>query len=227
MLNTTLADLVIEDSRRARVLESLGLDYCCHGRQTLAEAVAGAGLQANAVTAQLTFAEAPPAPAAGAAAGTSAALAHDIVDTHHAYMWEGMPRLAALIDKVHRVHGDRHPELVAVQSTYREAVAALDPHMTLEERSVFPAISRLEKGVATPVVIDLATAVDRLVAEHTVVGDLFARIRELTDGYRHPEDACGSYIRMLDALAAMEADLHEHIHLENNVLFPQALKLIG
>lgn len=225
MLNTTLADLVIEDSRRARVLESFGLDYCCHGRQTLADALTAAGLEAEAVTAGLTFAEPPPVPAV-ATGGTSSALAHDIVDTHHAYMWEEMPRLSALIDKVHGVHGDHHPELAEVREVYREAIAALDPHMTAEERSVFPAISRLEKGAA-PLGIDLPTVVDELMAEHVVVGDLFARLRTLTDGYRHPDDACGSYRRMLDGLAAMEADLHEHIHQENNVLFPQALTLAG
>lgn len=219
----TLGDLVTADSRRARVLEGLGLDYCCNGHRTLAEATAEAGLDLTQVTAALTFSDAPPA--ATALPLEHGALAHDIVDTHHAFMWEEMPRLQALVEKVHTVHGGSHPELAQVREAYARAVAGLEPHMTTEERKVFPAISRMERTGSLPDSGSLAGAIDELRREHDEVGELFRSISEATGGYAVPADACGSYTAMLRGLQEMEHDLHEHIHKENNVLFPRVLEL--
>lgn len=225
---TTLADLVSADIRRARVLEQHGLDYCCNGGRPLADAVASAGLDLADVTRSLDL---PAADSAPVAAGTSdlAAQAHDIVDSHHAYLWEEMPRLHALADKVTGVHGDRHPELARVRELYLAAEADLDPHLTLEERTVFPAITKLERtgAAVTTARGPLEELVAQLVAEHDVVGDLFKEIRALTEGYRTPDDGCGSYRALYDGLAQMEADLHLHIHKENNVLFPAVLERIA
>jgi len=220
--SATLADLVIQDGRRARILEGFGLDYCCHGQRSLVDATTEAGVDLREVTRALDL----PAPSDPAVrvAQERADLAHDIVDTHHAYMWEEMPRLQALVEKVARVHGERHPELSRVEELFTAAVSELDPHMTKEEHSVFPAISRLEKSGTRPRV-SLAEQIEVLVDEHTVVGDLFKEINATTMGYAVPEDACGSYRAMLDGLREMELDLHEHIHKENNVLFPGALEL--
>jgi regulator of cell morphogenesis and NO signaling len=223
----TLGDLVTEDSRRSRILERFGLDYCCNGADTLADAAATAGLDVDVVIAALALSD--PAASTSRTASTpraNADLAHDIVDTHHAYMWEEMPRLAELVEKVYRVHGERHPELARVHDAFIEAVAALEPHMTTEERSVFPTIAKLEKGQPATLSGSLPESIDRLVAEHRVVGDLFHEIRTLTNGYTWPADGCNSYKMMLEGLQEMELDLHEHIHKENNVLFPQALRLV-
>lgn len=221
--STTLAELVIEDSRRARVLERFGIDYCCNGHRSLSDATAEADLDLDEVSKALDL------PAVSADEPTKSAqqadLAHDIIDTHHAYMWEEMPRLQALVEKVYRVHGDRHPELAKVHELFNKALAELDPHMTKEERSVFPAISRLEKTGSLGSFGPLAGQIDDLVQEHTVVGDLFKEINTVTGGYAVPEDACGSYRAMLDGLREMEIDLHEHIHKENYILFPGALEL--
>lgn len=143
-VNTTMGDLVTADPRRARILEKFGLDYCCHGERSLTQAVAEAHLNLGEIALALDLGDIA-AVASGSSPRENAALAHDIVDTHHAFMWEEMPRLQALVDKVHTVHGARHPELAQLQALFTEAVAALDPHMTTEERVVFPAISRLEK----------------------------------------------------------------------------------
>lgn len=220
----TLGNLVTEDSRRSRVLEKFGLDYCCNGSDTLADAAAAAGLDLADVVAALDLPEAPASAAHGPTA--NADLAHDIVDTHHAYMWEEMPRLAALVEKVYRVHGERHPELARVHDAFFEAVAALEPHMTTEERSVFPTITKLEKGQPATLSASLPESIDRLVAEHQVVGDLFHEIKDLTGNYTWPADGCNSYKMMLEGLQEMELDLHEHVHKENNILFPQALRLV-
>ncbi len=223
-ISATLGDLVTEDPRRSRVLEKFGVDYCCSGQRSLADAARDAGLDLAEVTRALDLPD--PAPAAqGHQALDNAVLAHDIVDTHHAYMWDEMPRLQALVDKVHKVHGDRHPELVRVQAAFTEAVTALDPHMTTEERVIFPAISRLEKTQAPVAFGSFAKPIEELRAEHDAVGKLFKELRYLTDGYAAPDDACNSYRAMLKGLEEMELDLHEHIHKENNILFPRVLAL--
>lgn len=218
---TTLGEIVTEDARRTRVLEGFGLDYCCDGAQLLGDAVRAAGLDLGAVTAALDL----PADSAPVSQtpGDAATLAHDIIDTHHAYMWQEIPRLAELVEKIYRVHGERHPELGRVRELYVRLVAELDPHMTREERSVFPAISKLEKGGAAAG--DLGAAIDRLVDEHQVVGDLFKELNAVTGGYQVPADGCTSYRMTYEGLAEMEHDLHVHIHKENNILFPAARKL--
>ncbi len=221
--STTLSDLVTADPRRTRILEKFELDYCCHGQRSLTEAATERGLDLDRVVAALDLAD--PAPSSSRLPAENADLAHDIVDTHHAYMWEEMPRLQALVDKVHTVHGARHPELVRVHAAFTEAVVALDPHMTTEERVVFPAISRMEKSRAPLASGSLAEPIAQLRAEHDAVGDLFKEIRSLTGGYAAPDDACNSYRAMLAGLEQMELDLHEHIHKENNVLFPRTLEL--
>lgn len=221
----TLGDLVAEDPRRSRVLEQLGLDYCCNGQRPLEEAARTAGLDLADVSARLDLPGEPPAVVAGDL--EMAALAHDIVDTHHAYTWEEMPRLQALVDKVAGVHGERHPELAVVKELYGRVVAELEPHMTREERVIFPAISRLEKTQA-PVRLasgDFSDALRELIAEHDVVGDLLTQIHELTGGHTPPQDACNSYRAMLTGLAELEHDVHEHVHKENNLLFPRVLEM--
>src|SRR5690625_663579 len=221
-VNASLGDLAIEDPRRTKVFADFGLDYCCHGHVSLAQAVTESELDIETVRAALTIPG--PAPSDEARDRAQSALAHDIVDTHHAYMWEEMPRLRELVDKVAQVHGASHPELAEVQTTYTAAIAALDPHMTMEERVVFPAISRIKKaGVAAPPG-SFSEPIQQLRDEHEVVGELFAQLRSLTGGYVVPEDACTSYRLMLEGLAHMERDLHEHIHKENNILFPRVLE---
>lgn len=222
--SSSLGDLVTQDPRRSRVLEAFGIDYCCNGHRSLTDATRDAGLDPTEVAAALDLPD--PAPQNQAAGSLeNADLAHDIVDTHHAYMWEEMPRLQALVDKVHSVHGDRHPELASVRATFTEAVAALDPHMTTEERVIFPAISRLEKTQAPVALGSFAAPIEELRAEHDAVGALFKELRRLTTGYAVPEDSCVSYRAMLTGLEEMELDLHEHIHKENNILFPRVLEL--
>jgi regulator of cell morphogenesis and NO signaling len=223
-VRATLSDLVTADPRRARVLERFGLDYCCHGHRPLAEAAADAGVDVAGVAAALDLGDAPPA-AAVSGPSENGALAHDILDTHHAYMWAEMPRLRALVEKVHTVHGARHAELAEVRAAFERAVAELEPHMSREERVVFPAISRMEKTGTPEAPGSIAEPIAQLRAEHEVVGELFKKIRSLTGGYAVPEDGCNSYRAMLAGLQEMEFDLHEHIHKENNVLFPRAVAM--
>ncbi|WP_193315313.1 iron-sulfur cluster repair di-iron protein [Nostocoides sp. F2B08] len=224
-VSATLGDLVAADPRRSRVLERWGIDYCCNGHRTLAAASEEAGIALDEIAGALDIPDPPPAPQWQHL--EISALAHDIVDTHHAYLWEEMPRMLALVAKVEGVHGDRRPELAEVHRAYRQSVAEIEPHLTKEERVVFPAISRLEKS-QTPVQFRFGSLADQLrelLNEHDVVGELFTEIRSLTDGYAVPADACNSYRAMLTGLEEMELDLHEHIHKENNILFPRVIEL--
>ncbi|MDO5697895.1 MAG: iron-sulfur cluster repair di-iron protein [Dermatophilus congolensis] len=222
---TTLGDLVTQDPRRAMVFERYGIDYCCNGQRPLDTAVQEAGLDLDEVSAAIDIAD-PPPPAQWQQLEL-AALAHDIVDTHHAYLWEQMPELELLVNRVAGVHGENHPELMRVQEAYLQAIADLDQHLTREERVLFPAISKLEKAQA-PVSFafgTLSNPINQMLAEHDVVGDLFKEMNALTNGFTVPDDGCASYTAMLAGLKAMELDLHEHIHKENNILFPRVLEL--
>ncbi|MGO1384459.1 MAG: DUF542 domain-containing protein [Arachnia sp.] len=223
-ITTPLGNLVTADPRRARILEGFGLDYCSNGHRPLQEAAHQSDLDVEEVAAALDLPGLAPATEPTGERPNSA-YAHDIVDSHHAYMWEEMPRLQGLVDKVLAAHGELHPELALVHSAYSQAIAALEPHMAQEERVVFPAINRMEKAQSPLSGGSLAEPIQQLRDEHEVVGSLFKRIGILTDGYAVPPGACNSYRAMLTGLQEMEIDLHEHIHKENNVLFPRVLQL--
>ena len=216
----TLGDLVTEAPRRAAVLERLGLDYCCHGDRTLADACTTAGLDAAAVAGDLADTA-----LTGAADHPSepAALADYIEATHHAYLHTELPELEALAAKVADVHGQRHPELADVRRLVAAIRADLEPHLMKEERVLFPAIRALAGGARDFPFGTVRNPIRMMRFEHDRAGDLLAEVRTATAGYAVPGDACASYRSLYQRLAALEADTHQHIHLENNVLFPAAV----
>lgn len=216
----SLGDLVAEAPGRAAVLDRLGLDYCCHGEHSLADACATAGLDAAAVAADLerpdlvrTPADHPTEPAA---------LADHIEATHHAYLHVELPDLDALADKVAGVHGERHLELAEVRRLVAALRADLEPHLLKEERVLFPAIRSLVNGAREFPFGTVRNPIRMMRLEHDRAGELLAALRNVTAGYAVPDDGCASYRALYARLAALEADTHRHIHLENNVLFPAA-----
>jgi regulator of cell morphogenesis and NO signaling len=221
----TLGDLVTVNPAAARVLETFGLDYCCHGERTLAEACAGAGVDAHEVEAEIA--------AAGVGGDTSwaalepGALADHIVATHHRYLHEELPSLDALAAKVLSVHGDRHPELQRVRALVEAIRADLEPHLLKEERVLFPAIHALAGGRRDLPFGSPANPIRVMAAEHEQAGELLADLREATGGYAVPADGCASYRSLYERLEALELDTHLHIHKENHTLFPAALALYG
>lgn len=219
----TLAELVTRRPELARHLEARSLDYCCHGRRSLAEAATAAGLDPGTVVEELR-AVASEGPPPGWAGFTPAELVDHIESTHHAYLHKELPRLAALAEKVAGVHGDRHPELVEVRSTFDRVHAELVPHLEVEETRVFPFVRDLESGRAAPSELEpLREPMAQLLVEHDSAGELLERIVELTDRYSLPGDACASYTALYQGLAQFESDLHLHVHKENNLLFPAIL----
>jgi regulator of cell morphogenesis and NO signaling len=218
----TLGDLVAEAPARAAVLDRLGVDYCCHGQRSLADACAADGLDVAAVAAALDI----DVPAAVDHPTEPAALADHIESTHHAYLHRELPELRALAAKVDSVHGSRHPELAKVRVLLDQLAGELGPHLAKEERVLFPVIRALARDTKAQFSFGAVDNPIRMMAvEHDRAGELLADLRETTGSFDVPADGCASYRSLYERLAELEADTHRHIHLENNVLFPAAAAL--
>lgn len=226
---TTVGQLVAERPERARVFERLGIDYCCGGKVSLAEACRKKGLDAGTVLQVLEAAE----QGGGGVDQTDwtkaslRALCEHIVQTHHDYLRRELPRLTELTTKVAAVHGSGHAELEEVRYTFAVMRAELEEHMMKEERILFPMIAQIESGDAEAGMHcgGIQNPIRVMELEHDSAGAALARMRELTRDYTVPQDACNTYRVMLEGLAALEADLHQHVHKENNILFPRAIEL--
>jgi regulator of cell morphogenesis and NO signaling len=225
ILDTPVGQLVSEQPGRSRVFERFGLDYCCGGKKALNVACVEKHLDVDAVVRELLRADTvTPAPETDWPRASLAHLCDHIVDTHHAYLREALPRLTGLIDKVVNVHGDRHPALAEVAAVFEAFREELELHMVKEEQILFPFIKQLEVADKAPSFHcgSLQNPIRVMEAEHDSAGDALAKLRELNDDYRPPMGACNTYRSMLDGLAEIEADMHTHVHLENNILFPRA-----
>jgi regulator of cell morphogenesis and NO signaling len=218
----SLGDLVAESPGRAAVLDRLGLDYCCHGQRSLAEACAAAALDPALVALSLDAASDD-----GTADDPSdpVSLADHIEATHHHYLHAELPELAALAAKVAEVHGARHTELTEVRRLVEALAADLEPHMLKEERVLFPAIRALIGGTREFAFGTVRNPIRMMALEHDRAGELLAALRSATGDYTVPEDGCASYRSLYERLTHLEADTHRHIHLENNVLFPAAIAI--
>lgn len=220
--STTLAALVTDHPELAPVMEARGLDYCCGGQRTLAQACGELNLDVADVVDALSAHQEPAAATAEWASMDAAQLVDHLEDTHHRFLDAELPRVGALLDKIVQVHGERHPELSDVSRCFGELRADLEPHLVKEERVLFPMIRELARSEEMPVFHcgTLANPISVMVREHDHVGDLLAELRRLTNGYRVPDDGCATYQLCYEGLAAIEADTHLHVHKENNRLFP-------
>lgn len=224
----TLADLVLASARRARLFERLQLDFCCGGRRTLADACAQRGLDADTIaTVIAAFDEAPPdAGATGdehdVARASIGELCDHVVAAHHDLLRRELPRTAELLAKVVRVHGPVQPQLHDVQRVFGSLRAALEAHLAEEEDVLFPACRELE---AEPGAAVDDAVLARLEEDHASVAAALIALRELTEGYLTERAACGTHRALLEALHALELDLHQHVHEENNILFPRVRAL--
>jgi regulator of cell morphogenesis and NO signaling len=221
----TVGELVAERPARSRVFEELGIDYCCGGKLSLAEACARKGLDPGEVSRRLASAESVE-PEADWRAAPLVALCDHIVSTHHAFLRRELPRLRGLLTKLARVHGDRHPELRDVLAVFGPFADELTAHMTKEEQVLFPLSARLETGAVprTPFVLQPIAVME---AEHDAAGRALAEMRRLTGGYAVPADGCGTYRAALSGLAGLEEDMHKHVHKENSILFPRVARLVA
>jgi regulator of cell morphogenesis and NO signaling len=224
--DTLVSTLVLEEPSRARVFERFEIDYCCGGKTPLATACADRGLDVDVVLAALEASSDEGNDEVDWSAASVAELCAHIVDHHHAYLRDELPRLRQLVDKVARAHGDHHPDLIDVETTFIALASELKQHMVKEERILFPDCIALEEGAAVEFPFgSVENPIGMMLHEHEDVAAGLARLRALTNGYEPPSDACNSYRAMLDRLQTLEADTHRHVHKENNILFPRAVAL--
>lgn len=225
----TIGALVAARPALARLFEKLDLDYCCGGKQTLAAACALKGLDGSKTIAFLESAVA--AWSAGpaqidAAAMSLTQLADHIETTHHAYLKNELPRLVEMADRVATKHSWRDARLIHLAAAVRALAVEMISHMRKEEIVLFPLVRQIERGGSvTPTSGDLAGPIRQMEAEHEGAGQLTAQLRHFTDGFTPDHQACNTHRALLAGLADFEADLHQHVHKENNILFPRALAL--
>ncbi len=230
----TVRELAVENPTATRVFEKLGIDYCCGGNQSLKQACERAKLSVDDVIDSLEMAEetsrATKVMHDWATEPLSELITH-INNTHHKYTREEIARLRPLFQKVCSVHGKNHSELFRMQSSFEGVAQELTLHMMKEEKVLFPYIVRMEEAFIekSPVVPAPFGTVQNPIAmmehEHDSAGSALREMREDSDNYNAPVDACISYQTLFKALQEFEADLHQHIHLENNILFPRAIAM--
>jgi regulator of cell morphogenesis and NO signaling len=228
----TVGDLVADDFRAAAVFEQFGIDFCCSGRRTLDEACRAAA--ADPVRVVHALKALPPAIDGDddAARWPIPRLIDFIVSTHHAYVRSAMPAITRHLAKLVEVHGARHPELPRIAAYFEQVVADLSQHMVKEEQVLFPYVRDLAEagdscGRTRSPFGTVANPIRMMEREHQEVADALRLIRELTRGYAAPDDGCTTYAITMDELRQFERDLHRHVHLENNVLFPAAMRIEG
>lgn len=223
----TVGELVAERPGRSRVFQSFNIDFCCQGGRTLREACEKKGVAVEAVVEQLEAESSDPLPPQSNPAELPPdELVTHIVKAHHGFLRRELPRLGAMAERVANVHGGHTPSLVEIFGIFTEIESELSSHMMKEEQILFPIIDALCQGERL-MSGTLDGPIDCMVHEHDEVGGALARLRELSNGYQPPSDACNTYRALFAGLADLEEDLHRHIHLENAVLFPAAQKMIG
>jgi regulator of cell morphogenesis and NO signaling len=221
----TVADITLRIPAAARAFERLGIDYCCRGKIPLSEACSALQLPLEEVLASLTEA-AEGRPASDIPSNDASALIDLILDRHHAFARQELTRLLPLAGKVLRVHGQRHPELQRVYELLSLLEADLLPHMLKEEQVLFPYIRQLPAGaVSRPPFVTVQNPIRMMHLEHEQVGEVLAELRGQTAGFTPPADACGSFRALYAGVQELVADTYQHVHLENNLLFPLAEEL--
>ena len=225
---SSVGEWVAEYPQSARIFEERQIDYCCGGGKPLVEACQLRGIDVSEVSEQLQHAIAAPEDSEPVLTDVPLTeLCEHIEATHHAYLKDELPRLTQLVEKVARVHGDRHPELLKLRDAYAALRAELEPHLLKEERILFPAIRALERQTPTPQFPfgSVSNPVRMMEHEHDNAGEVLRQIRQLTNDFEIHDDVCNTWRVMLESLRSLEADMHQHIHKENNILFPRAEQL--
>jgi regulator of cell morphogenesis and NO signaling len=229
LFSKTLAQLVNENHKAANIFEKYDLDFCCKGKRSLQLACEEKSLPADTVAEELDIVfSSDESPVVDPGKFSLAALADHIVSKHHDHTRQELPKIFYYLQKVSSKHADRHSELNEIFEKFLELRDDMEMHMQKEEQVLFPRIKELERaiknnqGSAVSIQVPIAVMED----EHEHAGNLLKEIRNLSNNYNPPPDACTTYRLSFAALKAFEEDLHQHIHLENNILFPRAIKLL-
>lgn len=229
---TKMKDIALAKPAARQILEDAGLDYCCGGGKPLREACLHANVSSEEILNRLRENAKDTGPEdLNWMAAPLCELTRHIREKHHRYVREAIPRTRALSNKVATKHGGNHAELVDIGKLFAEVGEEMIMHMQKEEQILFPYIDALERAVNAhgsvepPFFRTVRNPIHAMMQEHDAAGDLIRQIRVLTSEYSAPADACTSFRALYEALREFEADLHQHVHLENNVLFPRAVEL--
>jgi len=227
----TVAETVAHDYRTAAIFEKYGIDFCCHGKISIDEACEKRHIMTEEVMRELKTLAESNSSCFNYSALPLGVLADHIEEKHHRYVEEKTPVIQRYLDKVCKVHGGHHPELHAINQLFQASAAELAQHMKKEELILFPRIRKLEGLTREPIETNaiqpgvLQLPIDMMMHEHAVEGDRFKTIEELTHHYQPPADACNTFKVTYALLQEFENNLHLHIHLENNILFPKAIEM--
>lgn len=222
--SATVGEIAAKDSRKADVFKKLGIDFCCGGKKSLQEASMEAGITREDLEALLAEAE------ENAAAGVNhnfgswdlGFLSDYINQVHHQYVKEHGPIIEELADKVATRHGSSDPRLIQLSARVHQLMNDLYSHLEQEEQHLFPAIKQQNTLASRPDAGEMSKIIERMELDHEDAGEELRNLRKITQDYSLPEGACNSYRYLFDKLKAFENDLFQHIHLENNILFPKA-----
>lgn len=227
-----IGQFVAEDYRTAAVFSKYKIDFCCNGNRSIQEACEKKGIDSNVLLDELqTVLRKKDGESIDYKSWPLDLLVDYIEKKHHRYVEEKIPILRQFLDKLCRVHGERHPELLKINELFTASAGELAAHLKKEELILFPFVKKmvnaqLEKGgVQSPQFGTVENPIEMMMQEHDNEGERFRQIAALTDNYNPPADACNTYKVTFAMLEEFEQDLHLHIHLENNILFPKAVKL--
>jgi regulator of cell morphogenesis and NO signaling len=227
----TIGEIVAEDFRTAAVFSKYGIDFCCKGHRTLEEVCEKKNVPVAELTEELEKVASHAAGGVDYQSWPSDLLIDYIEKKHHRYIEEKTPIILQYLSKLCKVHGERHPELFAVYQEFADSAGELAAHMKKEELMLFPFIKKMLKAKLESLPIDsphfdtVEYPVAMMKHEHTTEGERFEEIARLTNNYNAPADACSTYRVTFAMLEEFEQDLHTHIHLENNILFPRAIAM--
>ncbi|MDA8413851.1 MAG: iron-sulfur cluster repair di-iron protein [Desulfobacteraceae bacterium] len=230
--NTTIGEIVAADYRTATVFEHHGIDFCCGGKVALGRICAEKGLDLATISSELEAVLSEPAERSqNYSSWALPFLADYIVNTHHVYLKENDEQIAAYARKIAGVHGTHHPEVIRIAAIFDKIATDMTGHLKEEEEVFFPAIKRVDAARIsgnTPDEKDLETiraSLLKLLREHEEIGDAIHEIRHLSNEYAIPADVCNTFMLTYRKLKEFEDDLHKHVHLENNILFPKVAEL--
>ncbi|MFB9055809.1 iron-sulfur cluster repair di-iron protein [Mariniflexile ostreae] len=227
-----IGHFVADDFRTAAVFSNYGIDFCCKGHRTIEEVCDKKGIDTNELLNKLEAAVNSNANQSIDYKSWPLDLLADYVEKkHHRYVEEKTPVLRQFLDKLCKVHGERHPELFEINELFTGCAGELAAHMKKEELILFPFVKKMvaanlnRSAIEAPHFGTVGNPIAMMMEEHENEGERFRKIAELTNNYNPPADACNTYRVTFAMLEEFEKDLHLHIHLENNILFPEAIKL--
>ena len=223
--DTTVGEVVAEDYRTAFVFKAHGIDYCCGGKRSIGKACTSNGVDVDALEKEIRSVLMQPADGMRFNDWSAGFLVDYIINNHHSYVERKLPDIIFLADKVARVHGSEHPELIEMLKLVLELNSEMLSHLQKEESVTFPRIKQMETGYSDNSFQSLV--LDELEEEHEAAGGIMGELETLSKGFTPPEGACTSYVIYFKALKEFQDDLHKHVHLENNILFPKVQKMVN